>query len=247
MSAAELALALVVISIASAIKAITGTGFPLMVIPVLSLVLPLETVVAIVALPNAVANVALVGRERSSWPATRDLPTLLGFGFLGAIGGVFILVSVPERALSAVLAVLVVVFVANSLWRPEFAIAPTWGRKLSPVVGPAAGLSQGALGISGPIVVPWIHSYRLPRDAQVLSVAAIYLLAGLAQVAALALSGEYDAERLGLGLAAIVPTLAAIPIGARYRDRLGRAAFDRAVLAVIAVSGVSILVRAIAG
>ncbi|MCP3910114.1 MAG: hypothetical protein GY713_04075, partial [Actinomycetia bacterium] len=55
MSAAELVLALVVISTASAVKALTGTGFPLLVIPVLSLVLPLEAVVAIVALPNAVA------------------------------------------------------------------------------------------------------------------------------------------------------------------------------------------------
>ncbi|MCP5024845.1 MAG: sulfite exporter TauE/SafE family protein [Actinomycetia bacterium] len=247
MNATELAIALVVITIASGVKAITGMGFPLMVIPVLSLILPLEEAVVIVAIPNAVANVALVGRERTSWPDTRDLPALLGFGLVGAVAGVFLLVSVPERGLLFALAALVAGFVTTSLLHPEFRIGEATGRRWAPVAGLAAGLSQGSLGISGPIVVPWIQSYRLPRNAQVLAVSAIFLLTGLSQVATLAASGRYDGERLALGLAAVIPTLAAIPIGTRFRDRLGRVGFDRAVLAIVALSGVSILARAVAG
>lgn len=247
MSATELAIALVVITIASGVKAITGTGFPLMVTPVLSLILPLEEVVAIVAIPNAVANIALVDRERSSWPETRDLPTLLGFGLVGAAAGVFVLVSVPERGLLFALAGLVVAFVATSVLHPEFRIAEATGRRWAPLAGLAAGVSQGSLGISGPIVVPWVQAYRLPRNAQVLSVSAIFLFTGLSQVATLAASGRYNSERLALGVAAVGPTLVAIPVGTRFRGRLGRAGFDRAVLAIIALSGVSILARALSG
>ncbi len=245
MSATELVVALVVITIASGVKAITGMGFPLMVTPVLSLILPLEEVVAIVAIPNAAANIAMVGSERASWPDTRDLPVLLSFGLLGAVGGVFVLVSVPERALLLALVVMVFAFVAKSLMQPAFAISATTSRRWAPAVGLTAGVSQGALGISGPIIVPWIQSYRLPRNAQVLSVTAIFLLTGLAQVLTLGISGRYNGERLALGLAAAVPTLAAIPVGSRLRDRLGRADFDRVVLVILAVSGVSLLVRAL--
>ena len=247
MSGGQLIVTLVVIAVASLVKAITGTGFPLIVTPILTLFLPLEDVVAIVAVPNAVSNVVLAGRERGHWPDTRDLPTILGFGLVGAVAGTFVLVSVPERPLLLALAALVVAFVANSLRRPDFEIGPDRSRRWSPAVGFAAGVSQGAVGISGPIVVPWIQSYRLPRNAQVLSVTSIFLVTGMAQVATLAANGEYGGERLGLALVAIVPTLAAIPLGTRLRERLGRSAFDRAVLGIIGLSGLSLLLRALAG
>lgn len=241
MTAEVAVVALVAVLLGALLKSITGVGLPLITIPAISYVADIETAVAVTAVPNFAVNAALSWRERQSIDTTRDLPILAIAGLAGAVLGTLLLVSLPENPLIALLLAMVIVYAINFFRRPEFEISRPTARRFAPAVGLATGAMQGAVGISAPILVPWLHSYRLPRDTHVFSVTALFAVAGVAQILTLTAGDALDG-RWTVALVACLPALATIPIGERLRGSLTTQGFDRFV--VISLSA-SVLVLAL--
>jgi uncharacterized membrane protein YfcA len=241
-SGTELAIILVAVVIGSISKAVTGMGLPLIVIPIAALFVDIEDAVVIIALPNLLANGVLAARERSHIGATRDLPALATAGVVGSVFGTLLFVNVPDQPLVIALIVAIVVYIATFFLKPDLKTTTVQSRRWSPAVGAVAGTFQGAIGISGPIVGSWIHSFRLPRGAHILSVTSLFLIAGLTQFVILLANGEL-AGRVVATLLACIPVLATIPIGTRLRDRVSGRGFDLAIIAMLAVSSIALCVR----
>ena len=245
MSATEL-LVVGLVSIAGAfVKSVTGMGYPLIAIPTLALAFGVETAVAVIAIPNAALNALLAFDVRKEWRRTRDLPALVATGLVGGVVGALVLVEAPERPLLIGLAISVLAFVIQRLRAPAYALAPATTRRWAPWVGLAAGFSHGAVGVSGPIVALWFQGYRLPKDAYVLAVTLVFLVGGLAQLGVLVAAGVFGPSLFGATGVAMAATLAMIPIGRRVRDRLAGQTFDRLILALLLLSGLSLVGRAL--
>ena len=206
-----------------------------------------ETAVVVVTLPNAVANLLVGWRTRHARSETRDVFVLSATSALGAVAGTFVLISAPERPLLIVLAAAVLLFVIRSLWFGDIAVAPEVGRRASPAVGAAAGVMQGAVGVSGPIIGSWLYAYRLSRDAYILSLSVLFLITGVAQITTLASIGAYNSDRLIAAAVGFGPVLAVLPLGEHLRARLSGSQFDRVVLGLLAASGVTLVIRAVTG
>lgn len=245
MSGGELAIILAAVVVGSTIKAVTGMGLPLIVIPVASLFVDLDDAVVVIAFPNALANAVLATGARRSWPETRDLPALALFGVIGAVVGTLLFVNVPEGPLVFALIAAIVIYVGNFFLHPDLHTTPERSRRAAPLVGTVAGAFQGAIGISGPIVGAWIHSYRLGRGAHVLSVTVLFLITGVTQLVILVANGELGG-RVSATLLACIPVLASIPLGTALRSRFSPRGFDLAIIAILSVSAVSLLVRTLA-
>ncbi len=242
---AEIAIVLGASVLGAFVKSITGMGYPLIAVPIITLALGIEDAVVIVAFPNLVLNATLCLDARDGRSEARDLPALVGAGFLGAFVGTFALVNVPEDPLLILLALTIVAFVLNYLRDPGLRIAPETSRRWAPVVGGLAGVMQGAVGVSGPVVATWLHGYRLPKHAYVFSVTAIFGVSGAVQFGLLLAAGKMTGERALVSAMALVAVLTMVPIGTRLRRRLGGPGFDRAVLAVLVVSGLALVVRVV--
>lgn len=242
---------LIVVGVASALamlaKSATGLGYPLIAIPILAPLIGIETAVAVVTLPNAMANLLVGWRTRQARSETRDVFVLTATSAIGAVAGTFVLVSTPERPLLIVLAAAVLLFVVRSLWYGDVSVSPEAARRASPAVGLVSGVMQGAVGVSGPIIGSWLYAYRLPRDAYIFSLSVLFLVAGLAQITSLASIGAYDSDRLVAAAVGFGPVLAVLPAGEYLRARLSGSQFDRVVLALLAASGVTLVVRAMTG
>ena len=223
------------------IKSITGMGYPLVAVPLITLALGIEDAVVIVAVPNLVLNATLFYGARNGRAEARDLPVLVGVGFAGAFVGTFALVSVPEDPLLIALVVTIVAFLVNFIRSPDLQIDPSTSRRWAPVVGGLAGIMQGAVGVSGPVVATWLHGYRLPKQAYVFSVTAIFGVTGAVQFALLLAAGKMTTERASVSGLALVVVLFMVPIGTRLRHRLGGRGFDLAVLAVLVASGLALV------
>ena len=247
MSDIEAAVCIAAIVVGVLVKAITGLGFPLVAIPVISVFVSVEDAVSVIALPNVVMNFALCWGTRRHAGETRDLPMLGVTGILGAVVGTLLLLRMPEQPLLVALALTVFGYVGHVVRSPEASLSRETARRWSPAMGLAAGVMHGAVGISGPLVASWIHAYRLPPNAFVFSVTLLFLLAGATQLAALVGNGMLAGARLWIALAAIPLVLVLIPVGARLRDGLASQRFERAVLAVLLLSGASLVIRAVAG
>ena len=238
-------IALGAILLGSAIKSISGMGLPLVSIPIISFVADLETAVAAIAIPNLLINVAMAWRARDMAPHTRDLPMLGVMGVIGGVVGTYALVSFSEKPLVGVLVAVVAVYVVTFLRSPDFAIAPATSKRAAPAVGLATGLLQGAIGISGPLIGSWIHSYRLDRRAHIFSVTILFALAGAAQLGALLVAGELSG-RWTVALLGCIPALATIPLGEHLRNRFSSEGFDRFIVLTITVTVTALAIRTFA-
>jgi len=245
MSGIEIAIVLVAMLVAWSVKAVTGMGGPILVVPIASLFIDVDTAVAVVAIPNLLSNLLLAVRERESISDTRDLPLLAGFGIIGAIGGAFVFVHAPEDPLVILLIVALSIYVITFFAKPDLRVGPDRSRRLAPGVGLIGGGFQGAIGISGPIIGSWIHSYRLPRNAHVLSVTSLFFITGTAQLIVIAANGKLAGLVL-VTLASCIPVFISVPIGTRLRDRLNSRTFDLAVVSLLCVSIVALVVRTVA-
>ena len=240
----ELAIMLAAVVVGSTVKAITGMGLPIIAIPIAALFIDFDDAVVVLAIPSALANVVLAGRDRHHIDQTRDLGRLAAFGIGGAVVGTIAFVSLPETPLVLALVFVISLYVVAFFVHPNLQTSPQTSRRWSPVVGSVAGVFQGAVGISGPIVQAWVHSYRLPQSAHIVTVTTLFGITGIAQVVVLAIDGEFD-SRLGPSLAACLPVLASIPLGTRLRDRMSSRSFDLAVVAVLILSAAALLLRTV--
>lgn len=245
MSSAEILLLLGAVAVGSLLKSVTGMGLPLVAIPVVSLFVGMEKAVVIIALPNVLLNALVAWRERHALPATRDLGRLCAATMAGAVAGTVVLVSLPAAPLIVLLAVVVLGYAAVALIVPELAISARASRRWAPAVGVSAGFLQGALGISGPLVATWIHSYRLRRAAYVLSVSVLFIVGGVVQTGVLLAQNRLAGLWL-VALLACVPAVSSVRVGARMRDRLHSDAFDRVVLTVLVVSTLALVIQTFA-
>jgi uncharacterized membrane protein YfcA len=162
---------------------------------------------------------------------------------IGAVVGTVALVQLPQDPLLVALALTIAVFVFQFVRHPHLTITPELSHRWSPVAGTLAGLFQGALGISGPVVATWMHGYRLSKQAYVYAITVVFGVTGLVQIVVLAGQGAATKERAVGALIASVPAALMTVVGLRLRARLAGPAFSQAVVVVLAVTAVSLIIQ----
>ena len=245
MTGVELALVVLASLVGSFVKSVTGMGYPLVAIPFLTLFIGVEEAVAIVAIPNAAANLLLNVHVREHRSETRDLPVLIAVSMIGAVIGTLVLTKAPEEPLLIGLAVTVFLFVVQRVRSPEFTLTPATTKRAAPAVGVLAGFAQGAVGVSGPILAGWFHGYRLSKNGFVFSLTAVFFMSGIAQLGILVVQDAYDRDLIVAAGLALVATLAVMPVGTRLRGRIGGRTLENLILGLLVVSGTSLVLRAL--
>lgn len=225
------------------LKGATGAGLPLIALPVLAAFLGVAHAVAIISLPVLVTNVWQTVQLRGELRELRFLPPMLIAGAVGVIAGVWALTVVPDRGLSTVLAVLLLAYIALRLTRPDFRIREAASVAMAWPAGFVSGILQGATGISAPVALTFIHALRLPREAYVAAVSTMFLVLVTLQIPAMAVAGILDGERIIQSALAILPAVAAMPVGAFFASRLTQTAFDRVILTVLGVIALELLAK----
>ena len=243
----DLAVIVAAIAVGAFIKGATGGGLPQVTIPVMAPFLGVEHAVVIMAIPGVVANGWLVWTHRNSARDTRDLPALVVTSTLGAMVGTVALKSLDSRALSAVLAVVIVAYIAVVLVHPGFRFPPRVTRVAAPPVGLVAGGLQGSTGISGPLLTTYLHGYQLVPRAYVFSLATLFCVAAAVQTMTMAGVGLYTGSRLVESLLTLVPIAVFLPVGSWAATKISRETFQRIVLVLVAASAISLIHQAVTG
>lgn len=247
MNGVELLIIVIAIFVGAFMKGMTGTGLPQIAIPIMAIFLGVERAVIVMAIPGVLTNAWMVWRYRRHVGSGRDLTVLGILGVGGAVLGTFGLTTFDARVLAGVLAGMIIVSLVVRFVHPDFRVAPAVSRYTSPPVGVAAGLLQGATGISGPLMTVYLHSFRQYKEVFMASIVTLFLLFAIPQTAVLFLTGAYTADRIAESLLALVPIAVALPLGNRLSDRLSTRTFDRCVMAILVVSAIKLLHDAILG
>ena len=233
---------------AGVVKGVSAGGFPLIATPLLALALGPRSAVLAISVPTLALNIwqSITGGQQ--WRVARRIVPLLIAEIVGLPLGVWLLVNLDQRALSLTIGVLVLLFVLYSLRFPKAALpAGRLTTGLGVVAGFAAGVMGGTTGFYGPPLTMYLVSLRLDKEDFVFLASVAYLIVSSAQVLIYMAAGLYRPESLLAGALLCLPAFIGFRVGVWLRSRIDDRLFFRLLIAVLVVSGLSLVLRPLLG
>jgi uncharacterized membrane protein YfcA len=230
---------------AAFVKGASGLGFPLIATPMVALLLDIRVAITILLIPNIVMDIAQVFRDGFPLAVLRRF----AWFFLATIAGVFlgtaVLVNLPLWILNFCLGTMILVFVAFNLLKFEFGITPGLEKRLSLPVGFISGFLNGLTNAAGPALAIYLYSLRLEKREFIKSIATIFVFTKMSQLAAVSSWNLFNGSTLMLSLQVTLFVLAGFYAGIKTQDRINQQTFNRALLILLFVIGVTLLARAL--
>lgn len=239
----EIIIVLVAGAVGTIIKSITGMGYPLVLVTTLALFIDVSDAVLIVAPSNLLLNLRLTWSTRHEQANATTFPRFVKWGVVGSIVGALALPGLPDNVLRIVVVFVIALFLFTKLRMSSFVLSDAQGQRFAPLVGGVAGVFQGASSIAGPILTPWFMSLGLSRDAYLFAVTATFSITGIVQIVVLASQQLFTGRLLLLGFMLVPVAVALYPVGVAIRNRVSIVTFERIVLALLALSAVSLIVK----
>lgn len=132
---------------------------------------------------------------------------------------------------------------STSARRVPFLLGPAAARVLAPVVGLAAGVSNGALGISAPILGPYLLASGATRQAFAFTISLAFFTMSVLRLPDLLASGDVTRDTFVLGVTLLLPSLAGQRVGFLLDRFIAPELFRRLVLVLLAAAGLALLAR----
>lgn len=233
------------LALGGVLKGATGAGAPILAVPLLAMLYDVPLAVALFTLPSLLSNTWQGWRFR----AHQVGPSLTwGFALAGAAGagvGSVMLVSLPSDLLLLGVAGAVFLYIAFRLARPEWVLDLGIATRLATLAGFSGGVLQGAVGISAPVSISFLNATKMDRTAFIATISVFFVAMSVVQIPLLAAWGVLTPLRALLSALAILPLMAAMPLGAYLARRMSKAFFDRLILALLALIAARLVVNAL--
>lgn len=242
MSPGAVVAVIAVVAIASAVQSITGFGFALLAVPLLSFVIDAKSAVVVSTSLSFFTSSWLARKEWASCDRRSAARMILGSA-LGSPVGLLVLEVASTRALRFGLAGMIAVFLVISL--RGFRIERTsFGTDL--FFGTVSGVLNTSLSTNGPPLVMVLHARDLSPAVFRATLAFVFTAANTIAIVLFTASGRYDTDTLRT-LAVAAPSLVVgIIAGHRAGRRVPIAAFRRVVLSLLAVTAFASFAGALA-
>jgi uncharacterized membrane protein YfcA len=226
------------------VKGTLGIGLPLVAIPVMSLAgWPAAQAIALACAPVMVSNLWQMHDTGISWPGVRRFLPLMSMLVLFTVLTVPLTLSLPERALRAVLAAVVVLAVVLNALPLKLDVAPERERWWSAGIGAASGVMGGVSALTGPLIITYLMSLRLAREVFVGTISVIYLSSSVPLYTSMAAQGRLGWHEAGLSALALAPMAVGLAAGKAVRGRLGETVFRRILLGFLVAVAVLMVLR----
>ncbi len=228
------------------IKGALGVGTPLLTVPLMALVLPPQTAVAVMVAPVVVANLWQAARApRVDNVIGRFWPTFAAI-LAGSWVGVYILARIDAQGLLIIVGVAVIVFalLQGSSRKPR--IPAALEKPAGLLFGLASGVIGGVSSFFGPMLIIYLVSLQnLGKEQFIGAISFLYIGAVVPWAVALYFVGILDRELLLHSTAAVAPVVLGMAAGRYLRKFIGEHRFRHWILVILLCSGAVILWRAL--
>jgi uncharacterized protein len=231
--------------LAAFVKGTTGLGFPLIATPMVALLLDIRTAITILIIPNIVMDIALTFRGRFPVAIVRRFAGLLLLSVIGVFLGTKVLVTLPLWILNLCLGIMVIIFVALTVFHTDFEISPRAEGLLSSVVGFIGGFLNGMTNAAGPALAVYLYGLKLEKTDFVKAISIIFIVTKVSQLVAVSTWNLFNRSTLTLSLEVTVLVLLGFYVGLKVQDRINQQTFNRSLLLALFVIGVVLIVRSL--
>jgi len=232
---------------AGGIKGVLGLGLPTVGMGLLSIVMTPAQAAAILVIPALVTNIWQVALGPTLLALTRRFAWMIVATVLGTFSTVGFLTTSSGSAATGALGAVLAAYGIYGLVGARLEIRPRWERWLSPLVGFATGVLNGATGVFVIPAAPYLTSLRLDKEELVQSLGINAFICPLALAAALMVHGELRIDVAGSWVVALVFSLAGMYVGQIVRQRAAEQVFRRAFFIGLLALGTYMCLRALVG
>jgi hypothetical protein len=227
------------------LKGATGAGAPVFAVPALAAFFDVRFAVVVMLVPNIATNAWQAFRFRENLPERSFMLPLIAGGIAGITIGTLALKSLPSDTLSLLVAFAVLGYVALRLLHPDWHLRPRAARLLALPAGMAAGILQGASGLSAPVSITFLNAMRLARATFIAAISALFVTFTAMQFVAVSVSGLIRPGDLIYSLFALLPVSLAMPLGAYLARHISARALDRVILAILCIIALKLLLDSV--
>lgn len=180
-----------IVAVAGFLQGLTGFGFGLIALPLLSLFLPIKTIIPLVILLSLLINLTLSIQLRNA--IRIKTITILFIGTLPGIPvGIYLLKHVPPQHLALFVGILMVSFTLYLLFgKPK---PKTLGLPTTLGAGLFSGILTGSISTGGPPVIIYTAVQPWTKDQAKATLASYFLISGTAAILAHAYTGIVTTE-----------------------------------------------------
>ena len=231
----------VAVFVAATVYMVVGFGFALMAVPLMTLAIPIERAVVVLAL------LAVFSTGTQAWTLRRHVRRplarrLVVAAYLGMPLGLLMLDTIDENVLQIVLGTGVII--ATVVLAYDLTLDHV-GSKLDYAAGFLSGVASTSIGTNGPPLVFDLQSRRLAPDEFRATIAVVFVLGNAFTISLFVASGKVTGEALTTAAVAL-PALAMGTAGGRLiQPRVSPHRFRSLVLGLLLTTGVLVVARAI--
>ena len=231
----------VVVAGASATQAISGFGFALIAVPLLSLFVDPQMSVVLATVVGAFSSTFQAITDRR-YAQKKLVQRLAVTAYMGMPFGLVVFLVVSESVLRFIVGV-VVLIAAVALMR-GFYISHT-NKKIDWIMGWTSGVLATSTSTNGPPLVFLLQAKKLSPESFRASINVVFSLTSFGAILLFAVSGNITTEDFG-GIAVSVPMLLlGLAIGFKVRSRINAEQFRVLVFVLLVVSALSALLAAV--
>ena len=231
-----------IILLASSIKGLTGFGFALTSLPLLSIFLEPKTAVPLITMCSVFLDGYTLYEARKQVRYREIIPLVLS-GITGMILGTYFLISLYSQIIKLCIGVVTVLFAAASMMGIRREIPNV---KLASVpVGLVSGILGGSMSISGPPIVLFFNNQNIEKTVFRANLIAYFFSLYVATVPAY-LFGNLITTSLVSSSAIMVPIMfIGATLGIKLSKKVDETVFKKIALMLVLVTGLMAILTAL--
>jgi uncharacterized membrane protein YfcA len=233
-----IALIVAIVFVAALLQSLAGFGFAVMIMPLLTIALGLQTAAPMVALTALTVYSINLLRFRRAINA-REVLRLAAASALGVPIGIWILSNANEDLIKQIMGALLVAYAIYTLARPTAAWVPS--RLWVYPAGFAAGCLGGAYNTPGPPAIIYGQLRQWPRNEFRAAMQSLFFVNGILVVTSHCLTGHMTTGVIKFYLWAVPALALGILAASRLDNRVQREHFRTLVTVMILILGLSLL------
>jgi uncharacterized membrane protein YfcA len=243
MTTDQIVLVLLIVFATSIVQSLVGFGFALLAVPLMVIVIDLQTAVIVSSIVGTLSNLL------QSWQLRRDIDLVLAKRFLlatvlGAPIGLVLFIYANQSALKIVLGVSILFGVAVLSRGMELQHVSSW---LDWLMGAISGVLLMATSTNGPPLVFVLQARKFAPTTFRATLNLVFLVSGAFGLVMFWFAGEIVVDDVKLAAAAFPAMVIGISIGTVLRKFAPQEIFKKLVLVLLTVGGVSSIVGGLIG
>jgi len=228
---------------AACIQTITGFGFSLFAVPIMSMAIPTESAVIIAATLSTFTSGGQAYSERHHGDR-RSIVRLLAAAVVGLPFGLAILIVTTSQQLKIALVVVILLFLVVNLRGITLDRA---GTAVEIGFGFLAGVLSTSLSTNGPPLVMALHPRHLPPPKFRATIAMVLVALGSLSLVLFAISGRFHIDIMIALLVALPTMFLGFFAGHRFRGRIEPTGFRRLVTLLLILTALTTMLSVFIG